>query len=110
MFELFAKKDKANANLLPFINIWLDRSSPHYMFSPSYIENWTSVHLQVYCWFLKCSYGFIPLEKTTLFQCLKKSMVVKPEFNEFFGLDVEAKTRALKRQELLDKRKVEHQT
>ena len=47
------------------------------------------------------------LEEQILFQTLKESVVAEPEFDKFGGLNHEARDRAIKLHEALDKRKVE---
>jgi hypothetical protein len=45
MQELFPKRGIAKEDLPPFLQTWLDCSSPDYMFSPTQLQTWTSVHL-----------------------------------------------------------------
>jgi hypothetical protein len=56
---------------------------------------------------LECNFGITPPEEEILFQTLKDTAVVESEFDEFAGLDPEARYRAIKRREASDKRKLE---
>jgi len=54
---------------------------------------------------LECNFGTFPLEEEALFESLKNSVVVDLDYDEFVGLDKEAK--AMKRHEIFDKKKLE---
>ena len=105
--ELCGKKAIAKEDFPPFLTTWLDRSSPDCMFSPGQLKSWTSSHLMACPWYLECNYGVTPPEDEALFQSLKDSIMVDPEVPEFSGLDNVAKTKAVKRRELSDKKKIE---
>jgi hypothetical protein len=48
----------------PFLQTWLDRTSPDCMFSPRQLRTWTSVHLRGVASYLKCGPQHVPaLEK-----------------------------------------------
>ena len=105
--ELCGKKAIAKEDFLSFFTTWLDRSSPDYMFSPGQLKNWTSSHLMAYPWYLECNFSVTPPEEEALFQALKDSVMVDPKVPEFSGLDNVAKTKAIKRRELSDRKKIE---
>lgn len=75
------------------------------MFTPSQLKNWTTPHLQACPWYLECNFGTTPPEEEILFQTLKESTTTEPEFDEFAGLDPEAKAKAIQRREAADKKK-----
>lgn len=106
-FELYAKKAIEKADLPPFLTTWLDRSSPDCMFTSGQLKNWTTPHLQACPWYLECNFGTTPPEEEILFQTLKETAAVEPEFDEFAGLDVEAKAKAIARREAADRKKEE---
>ena len=58
-------------------------------------------------WYLEYNFGVIPLEEEALFQVCQDSIMVDPEVPEFSGLDNVAKTKAVKRCELSDRKKIE---
>ena len=60
-----------------------------------------------YPWYLVCNFGITPPEEEALFQALKGSVVVDPEVLEFSCLDNVAKTKAIKKCELFDRKKIE---
>ena len=105
--ELCGKKAIAKEDFPPFLTTWLDRSSPDCMFSPGQLKSWTSSHLMACPWYLECNFGVTPLEEEALFQALKDSVIVDPEVLEFSGLDNVAKTKAVRRRELSDRKKIE---
>jgi len=74
------------------------------MFSTTQLQKFPSPHLQTYPWYLECNFGVTPLEEEALFQTLKDCMVTDAEFDEFAGLDAEAKEKAIKKQEASDKK------
>jgi hypothetical protein len=64
MQELFPKHGIAKEDLLPFLDTWLDRSSPDCMFSPLQLQTWTSTYLRGTAWYLECGPQHVPsLEK-----------------------------------------------
>ena len=105
--ELYSKKAIAKEDLPSFLTTWLDQSSPDCMFSLSQLKSWTSSHLMACPWYLECNFGVALPEEKALFQALKDSMVVDPKVSKFSGLDNVAKTKAVKRRELSDKKKIE---
>ena len=105
--ELCGKKAIAKEDFPPFLTTWLDRSSPDCMFSPGQVKSWTSSHLMACPWYLECNFGVTPPEEEALFQALKDSVMVDLEVPEFLGLDNVAKTKAVKRCELSDRKKLE---
>ena len=58
-------------------------------------------------WCLEYNFGITPPKEEALFQALKDSMVVDLEVLEFLGLDNVAKTKAIKRLDLSDRKKIE---
>ena len=60
-----------------------------------------------YPWYLKCNFGVTPPEEEALFQALKDSVMVDPKVPEFSSLDNVAKTKAVKRRELSNRKKLE---
>jgi hypothetical protein len=76
------------------------------MFSPSQLKNWTTSHLKACPWYIDCKQGFIPQDEEALFETLNECANA-PEFDEFAGLDDNAKSRAIKRREAANKRKVD---
>ena len=58
-------------------------------------------------WYLKCNFGVTPPKEEALFQVLKDSVVVDPEVPEFSNLANVAKTKAVKRRELSDRKNLE---
>ena len=105
--ELCGKKAIAKEDFLSFLTTWLDRSLPDCMFSPGQLKSWTSSHLMACPWYLECNFGVTPPEEEALFQALKDSVMVDPEVPEFSGLDNVAKTKAVKRRELSDRKKLD---
>jgi len=103
---LYDKKAIAEEDLLPFLTTWLDQSSGDCMFSPTQLKNWTSSHLQACPWYLECNFGITPPEEEVLFQRLKDSTIVNLEFDEFAGLNPEARAKVNKRWKLSNKKKV----
>ena len=105
--ELCGKKAIAKEDFPPFLTTWLDRSSLDCMFSPGQLKSWTSSHLMACPWYFECNFGVTPPEEEALFEALKDSVMVDPEVPEFSGLDNVAKTKAVKRRELSDMKKIE---
>ena len=58
-------------------------------------------------WYLECNFGITPPKEEAFFQVLKDSVMVDPKVPEFSGLDNVAKTKAVKRRELSDRKKIE---
>ena len=106
-FELYPKGAISKTNLPPFLTTWLDRSSPNCMFTTSQLSRWTTPHLQSGAWFLECSQGFVAPEELALFESIKDSVGTQSQFDEFIGLEGEARSKALKKRELEDKKKLE---
>ena len=75
------------------------------MFTAHQLRNWTSPHLQACPWYLECNFGATPPEEKALFLSLKDAMEVFPLMDEFAGLDLDARAKAVKRKELADKKK-----
>lgn len=105
-FELYPKGAIAKADMPPFLLTWLDRGSADCMFSPTQLKNWTSSHLQACPWYLECNFGTYPPEEEALFNMLNAAAPAVPEFDEFKGLDEEARGKAIKKRDALDQRKV----
>ena len=105
--ELFPKKAIRKADLPPFLTTWLDRSSPDCMFSTVQLKTWPTPHLQAYPWYIECHFRVTPPKERALFLSLKDVAVVEPEFDEFAGMDPEARAKAARKREAADKKKVE---
>ena len=105
--ELFPKKAIQKADLPPFLTTWLDRSSPNCMFSTVQLKTWPTPHLQACLWYIECHFEVTPPEERALFLSLKDVAVVEPEFDEFAGMDPEARTKAVRKREATDRKKVE---
>ena len=105
--ELFPKKAIEKADLPPFLTTWLDRSSSDCMFSTVQLKTWPTPHLQACPWYIECHFGVTPPEERALFLSLKDVAVVEPEFNEFAGMDPEARAKAARKREAADRKKVE---
>lgn len=58
---------------------------------------------------MECGGNFTPHKEFGLYQSLKDVVVIEPKIDEFEGLDVDAKEKALKRREVKDNKKVENQ-
>ena len=105
--ELFPKKAIQKADLPPFLTTWLDRSSLDCMFSTVQLKTWPTLHLQACPWYIECHFGVTPPEERALFLSLKDVAVVEPKFDEFVGMDLEARTKAVRKREAVDRKKVE---
>ena len=105
--ELFPKKAIQKADLPPFLTIWLDRCSPDCMISTVQLKTWPTHHLQACPWYIECHFGVTPLEERALFLSLKDVIVVESEFDEFVGMDPKARTKAAKRREAAERKKLE---
>lgn len=80
------------------------------MFSAWQLRNWTTTHLQSCPWYIECNIGFIPPEEAVLFNTLKDTShttEVEPKFDEFAGLDPEARAKAIAKRDAFDKKKLE---
>ena len=105
--ELYPKKAIQKADLPPFLTTWLDRSSPDCMFSTVQLKTWPTPHLQACPWYIESHFGVTPPEERALFLSLKDVAVVEPEFDEFAGMDLEARAKAARKREAADRKKVE---
>jgi hypothetical protein len=73
------------------------------MFSPSQLRWWTSAHLKSRAWYLECPPEFTPLSEERLKRSIDSQDVVL-EYDEFSGLDEDARLKAVKKREEVDKR------
>ena len=105
--ELFPKKAIQKADLPPFLTTWLDRSSSDCMFSTIQLKTWPTPHLHACPWYIECHFGVTLPEERALFLSLKDVAMVEPEFDEFAGMDPKARTKAAKKREAADRKKVE---
>ena len=105
--ELFPKKAIQKADLPPFLTTWLDRSSPDCMFSTVQLKTWPTPHLQACPWYIECHFGVTPPEERALFLSLKDVAMVEPKFDEFAGMDPKAPTKAARKREAANRKKVE---
>jgi hypothetical protein len=69
--ELFPKHGIAKEDLPPFLQMWLDRSSPDYMFFLSQPRTWTSAHLWGVAWYLECGPQHVPDLEVDKFKSFK---------------------------------------
>ena len=105
--ELFPKKAIQKADLPLILTTWLDRSSLDCMFSIVQLKTWPTHHLQACPWYIECHFGVTPPEERALFLSLKDVVVVESEFDEFAGMDLEARTKAVRKKEVANMKKLE---
>ena len=77
------------------------------MFSTVQLKTWPTPHLQACPWYIECNFGVTPPEERALFNSLKDVAVVELEFDKFAGMDPEARTKATRKREAADRKKVE---
>jgi hypothetical protein len=68
---LFAKHGIAKEDLRPFLQTWLDHSSPDCMFSPRQLQTWTSVHLRGVAWYRECNPQYVSNLEVDKFKSLE---------------------------------------
>ena len=77
------------------------------MFSTVQLKTWPTPHLQACPWYIECHFGVTPPEERAQFNSLKDVAVVDSKFDEFAGMDPEARTKAARKREAADRKKVE---
>jgi hypothetical protein len=85
--ELFRKREIAKEDLPPFLQTWLDRTSPDCMFSHGQLKTWTSAHLRGVAWYLKCGPQHVPELEVDRFKSLEAVGGVVAEDEALAGLD-----------------------
>ena len=73
MLELLPKKAIKKDDLPPFLNSWIDISSPDCMFNASQLKTWTSAHLRGAGWYLDCGPKYVPDVERALFDAAENA-------------------------------------
>ena len=71
------------------------------MFSTVQLKTWPTPHLQACPWYIECHFGVTPPEERALFLSLKDVAMVEPEFDEFVGMDPEARVKAVRKSKVI---------
>jgi hypothetical protein len=69
--ELFPKYRIGKEDLPPFLQTWLDRTSPECVFSLGQLKTWTFANLRGVAWYLECGPQHVPELEVDKFKSLE---------------------------------------